>query len=144
LPCDTRTLRQAITLVEVLVAVAILAILIGLLLPAIQRGREAAVRTASRNNMRQLGLALHLHADEFNGRWPGLLGSGIQCGYHHLDPGLSHHWSLVRYVDPPVAQALTTYGDNNPAFNLAPRADKDAGFFAVGYELRRVVVPPTE
>ena len=113
--------RHAATLIQVLVVVAVLSALLGLLLPAVQRVREAAARAACQNNLRQLALSLHLHADDHAGRWPGLLGSGIQCGYHFLDPGLSHHWSLVRYVDPPVAQHLTTWGDNDSAHNLAPR-----------------------
>lgn len=107
--------RKAFTLIELLVVIAIIAVLIALLLPAVQQAREAARRTQCKNNLKQLGLALHNYHDTANTFPPGWI--GISTGNYS---GFGWNSMLLPYVDQgPLYNSLSQGGIPNMLTGLA-------------------------
>jgi len=100
--------RSGFTLIELLVVIAIIAVLIALLLPAVQQAREAARRTQCKNNLKQLGLALHNFHDTYLRFPPGGANDKTPYGTSSTGGGWGSSWKV--YILPYVDQA--------PIFNL--------------------------
>ena len=97
--------RRGFTLIELLVVIAIIAVLIALLLPAVQQAREAARRTQCKNNLKQMGLALHNYHDVYNMFPPGVI-AAVSGGW-----GMSWYMRILPYVDQaPAFNKLTFTG----------------------------------
>jgi len=104
--------RAGFTLIELLVVIAIIAILIALLLPAVQQAREAARRTQCRNNLKQLGLAMHLFHDSRK-RFPTADDAGWGVWKEQPDGWYQPSWIVV--ILPYIEQVnLYNYTQNSP------------------------------
>ncbi len=96
--------HRGFTLIELLVVIAIISVLVSLLLPAVQQARETARSTQSKNNLRQIGLALHNYADVHNGHMPFHIGDGdmtdkTQSAMYALMPYCENNEQMFRCPD---------------------------------------------
>jgi prepilin-type N-terminal cleavage/methylation domain-containing protein len=106
-------IRRGFTLIELLVVIAIIAILIALLLPAVQQAREAARRTQCKNNLKQIGLALHNYHDTFGTLPSGSVAELNAAGTQDFGFGWTWHATILPYIDQaPLYNAIQGPKDN--------------------------------
>jgi prepilin-type N-terminal cleavage/methylation domain-containing protein/prepilin-type processing-associated H-X9-DG protein len=105
--------RSAFTLIELLVVIAIIAILIGLLLPAVQKVRDAAARTQCANNLKQLGLAVHAYHDAHGRVPPDAQVVHYSWGQDSLEGG-DRTWTWIARILPYIEQGLLAEKYNIP------------------------------
>ena len=120
--------RRAFTLIELLVVIAVIGILMALLLPAVQQAREAARRAACKNNLKQLGLAIHNYNDALKCLPPGRItnfnvpGEGrCYSAYAHLLPYIDqgHAYDMINFSFSPEQGAMTPgVPENTTVLNL--------------------------
>ncbi|MEM1062518.1 MAG: DUF1559 domain-containing protein, partial [Planctomycetota bacterium] len=133
--------RAGFTLIELLVVIAIIAIIVALLLPAVQQAREAARRTACKNNLKQLGLACHNYHDVYNTLPPGWIAQGETngvsfdfpngkslrdiCSQNYVNDATAC-WSWTAYILPYIEETQA-YEALAPGDNRAQNATADIG-----------------
>lgn len=131
--------KKGFTLIELLVVIAIIAILIALLLPAVQQAREAARRTQCKNNLKQLGLALHNYHDvykcfpighQYVGGFDGNLASG------RGGSAFSWGWALLPYFD-----QAPLFSQFNAEQQLAETAPTTPGGSVSNVQLAQSILP---
>lgn len=102
--------KRGFTLIELLVVIAIIAVLIALLLPAVQQAREAARRTQCKNNLKQIGLALHNYHDVADGFPNGNVAACNGCW------GMSWYMRILPYIDAAPVFNKVTFSGSHPGW----------------------------
>ena len=141
--------HRAFTLIELLIVIGILALLIGLLLPAVQKVRAAATRSRAMNNLHQINLATHHYASAHNNDFPSIDNCLFQIILPHLDQGMavwneiwsgngSNIWfpTYLNPADPTLTfEPANLLGPPAPPMGSRPTANR-CSFPANGYALR--------
>src|SRR5437879_5624146 len=126
---SARCKRSAFTLIELLVVIAIIGVLVGLLLPAVQKVRDAAARIQCQNNLKQIGLAVHNYHDSFSLLPPGHVevcppltpvGTETGCTYFMC-------WSIAILPYLEQQNLYNMYNNNFPNFMPGSRDGTPAG-----------------
>lgn len=137
---NTRPLHRGFTLIELLVVIAIIAILIALLLPAVQQAREAARRTQCKNNLKQIGLALHNYEGSY-GRLPAGCAYAAHPRRSPSGPnsfGPAYIGMLLPYLEQANAYNNMTWSGASPGY--VGEGNPSAGF--INFPFAKAAQPP--
>lgn len=138
--------RSGFTLIELLVVIAIIAILVALLLPAVQQAREAARRSTCKNNLKQIGIALHNYHDTFSVLPPGCMhGGAARSGSDPTSYGPSFYVMLLPYLEQGPLYDQFTFNGRSPGYvnESTPSAGNVNGANIVGKPIFKVLRCPS-
>jgi len=103
--------KRGFTLIELLVVIAIIAVLVGMLLPAVQKVREAAAKSTCSNQLKQIGIAIHNYASTYQDRIVPGMANWTQASNNNGYPGGNFHWHLMPFVEQEnIHKTLSTAG----------------------------------